>query len=267
MINNIPGNLRQFFSKLNLPEEEMIIYWLLVQHGNSTTLELARVTGISRTQVYRFLEKMKKEGLVEEIIDEYRLLAKAVDIDQLERLVKEKEYDTKELRSLFPDVRKLLSLGIGQNQPGTKVLFYKGRDGLRQMLWNTLKAKEVVRGYSYRMVEDSIGEKFALEWAHEWVNRKLSGKDIISDDYIQNRKESKRPNHLDIVGFTFRSRYLPPNILKIDHQMDVYNNIVSYYSWHEGDVFGVEIYNQKVADFEKQVFEIVWKQAKPITLD
>lgn len=44
--------------------------------------------------------------------------------------------------------------------------------------------------------------------------------------------------------------------------MDIYNDVIGIYSWHEGEVFGVEIYNEKVATMHKQLFEIVWKIAK-----
>ena len=30
----------------------------------------------------------------------------------------------------------------------------------------------------------------------------------------------------------------------------------------EGEIFGVEIYNQKIADLQRQMFEIVWKIAE-----
>ena len=59
----------------------------------------------------------------------------------------------------------------------------------------------------------------------------------------------------------WESRYIPPGLLKIDHQLDVYNDVVAIYNWYEGEVFGIQIVNEKVADFQKQLFDLVWKQA------
>lgn len=264
---NIPTNLSSFLTKLDLSREEIEIFWALTKYGSSTILEISRNTGINRTQVYRFLEKMKKEGLTEEIIEEHRTMAKATDINQLERLVKEKANETEQLKTLFPQVQQLLSSTVGQNQAETKVLFYRGQNGLQQMVWNTLKSKETIRGYTYRMLEDAVGENFAKTWAEEFVDRGLKGKDIFSDAYLRNRSETKRPNHLDIVNYNYKSRYISPETLNIDHQMDIYNDVVSFYNWFEGEVFGVEIYNQKVADFQKQIFEIIWDLGKEIELD
>lgn len=47
-----------------------------------------------------------------------------------------------------------------------------------------------------------------------------------------------------------------------DMHMDIYNDVVAYSNWHRGEVFGVEIYNQQVAMFQKQMFEIIWQQGK-----
>ena len=42
----------------------------------------------------------------------------------------------------------------------------------------------------------------------------------------------------------------------------VYNDVVAFYSWHKGEIFGVEIQNQDIAQLQKQVFELLWYQAK-----
>ena len=60
----------------------------------------------------------------------------------------------------------------------------------------------------------------------------------------------------------FQSRYLPSSILSIDHQTDIYDDVVAFYNWHEGEVFGVEIYNDKVASMQRQIFEILWGMGK-----
>ena len=56
--------------------------------------------------------------------------------------------------------------------------------------------------------------------------------------------------------------YLPQSILAIPHQTDIYNEVVSFYSWNEGEVWGTEIYNAKVANMQRQLFELAWEKAK-----
>ncbi|EKD96520.1 MAG: hypothetical protein ACD_24C00009G0001 [uncultured bacterium] len=44
--------------------------------------------------------------------------------------------------------------------------------------------------------------------------------------------------------------------------MDIYNDVLALYNWHKGEVFGVEIYNDKITAMQKQIFEVLWKMAK-----
>jgi len=258
------AQIHQFLSLLGLSEEEIKIYLALTQRGMLTTLELSRATDIGRTQVYRFLEKMKKRGVVEEVIDEHRLMAKAVEISQLERLVKENERRLKNIRELFPQVQESLMAKVGQNQPKTKVLFYRGKSGLQQMVWNTLRAERECVGYTYRRIEEMVGEPFMVDWRRAFVEKGLVFRDVFSDHYLESLKQAPRQGPCPINVFT--GRYICPKIFDVNMHMDIYNDVVAYSDWYEDEVFGVEIYNKRVAQFQKQMFETIWKKAKKILL-
>jgi hypothetical protein len=51
--------------------------------------------------------------------------------------------------------------------------------------------------------------------------------------------------------------------MRIESASDIYDDIVSYYNWHEGEVFGVEIYNKHVANAQRTFFEMLWAKSKP----
>ena len=61
----------------------------------------------------------------------------------------------------------------------------------------------------------------------------------------------------------YLSPVIPSQILNISHQMDTYDDVLAMYNWHQGEIFGVEIHNDKVAQVQRQIFEIVWKLAIP----
>lgn len=253
-------NVTDFLSGLGLTDEEAKIYLTLSQKGILTALELSRATNINRTRVYRLLEKLKKVGIIEEVIDEHRKLAKAADLDVIELMVRDREMKAKELRENFPTILNLLHGERVISQPGTKVLFYRGKEGIRRQIWNTLRAQREVVGYTYRSVKELIGEYYQA-WKDEFVRRKLFFRDIYSDDYLESIKNDPKESII-LPRKSNTSRYVPSSILDINHQIDIYNEVTSFYNWHEGEVFGVEIYNQKVADMQKQLFEIVWKMVK-----
>lgn len=248
--------IQSFLVTLGLTAEEIQIYSSLVEKGDQTILELARQTKIPRTNVYRTLESMKAKGVTEEIIDEYKTKAKAVTSDTLEFLVGKKEIEVKNLRDQLPTVISALDFTAGSNFPDTKVLFFRGKSGIQQMVWNTLRAKDEVIGYSYRILTDAVGEKFAIKWNEEFNSSGLKGRDLYSDEWLKSKvnPDSQEPGS----WINFESRYIPSEVLNINHQMDIYNDTIGIYNWHQGEVFGVEIHNQKIADFQKQIFEILW---------
>ncbi len=256
------NTLKIFLNKLGLTDHEARLYLVLNQIGPSTILNLSRQSGINRTKVYRIIESMQKVGIIEEIIDQHKKLIKAVSTDTLELLIKEKEAKVKYLRDTFPAISSLISGQKQTSQPGTKVLFYRGAQGVRQQVWNTLKSKGELLGYSYRPLSELIG-KYYEQWYEEWIKRNLKMRDIYSDSYLAGKKlVNQKADSLILKSENIISRYIPAKILNITHQMDIYDEIVSIYHWYEGEVFGVEIYNEYVASLQKQLFEVVWKIAR-----
>lgn len=249
--------LRKFLEQLGLDLEEQRVYAAVVEHGTATVLTLARTSQINRTTTYRVLERLKSAGIIEEIVDEHKKLYRTSGAHIIEQLIRAREAEVKLLHDLLPSVSQIINSVSETAQPGTKVLFYRGVAGIKQMVWNTLRAKKEVVGYSYLTIETIVGKDYTKEWIEEFKHRGLEFRDVFSDAYVQSKKKLDLSITFDEPHF--HSRYIPPEILDINHQTDVYNDIVAFYNWHEGEIFGVEIYNEKITAMHKQLFEIVWK--------
>ena len=55
--------------------------------------------------------------------------------------------------------------------------------------------------------------------------------------------------------------FLSPSLLFYYSTIRPYYSLL-FYNWYEGEVFGVEIQNEKIAAFQKQLFNIVWQMAE-----
>lgn len=251
----------EFLKGLGLTEEEVKIYLGLINKGPQTVLELSRVVKIPRTTLYRQIERLKKEGVIEEIIDQYKSKVEAVSGDRFEHLVREKEYQIAKLKGLLPEVLPLFQGSQSINQPGTKVLFYRGVEGIKQMIWNVLRCKEVYRGYTFQNWQDLVGEELVEQWSYEFEAKGIPAYDLCSDEYLQNRLKTR---HFGVWN-NWERRYIPSKKLTIDHQIDIYNDVVAFYHWEDGEVFGVEIHNQKIANLQKQIFDILFESAQPMS--
>ncbi|MBI3577292.1 hypothetical protein HY086_04605 [Candidatus Gottesmanbacteria bacterium] len=252
--------VEQFLKGLGLTDQQARGYVALLTQGPLTTLGLSRSLGEPRTSTYRLLESLKEAGVVEEVVEAERMKAQAVSVDRLERMLAAKEEEVKKLRSQLPDVLKIIHGGRNLKQPGTQVLFYRGVSGMKQMIWNVLRAKDF-RGYVYQNWNDVVGDRFVEQWSRDFEATGVKARDICSDEYLRNRLTSRFIGNWD----NWTRRYVPSSVLTIDHQIDIYNNVVAYYYWEEKEIFGVEIYNERVSRLQKQLHDVLWKMATPMT--
>lgn len=258
----VDQNVVDYLLKLGLSQESAAVYTALIGKKAQTAQEIAEATKVPKTTVYRRIEELKVFGLVEEQLDEYKKVFAPTSSDFFNLLIVKKEQEIKDLRAQLPHIRHLL---LGQFQsfdPETKVLFYRGQDGIQQMLWNMLKTKTDVSGFTYRDLTNFVGRSFSDSWVKEFQANRSTVRDIYSDEYIVSKFEAKNPE--GVPWGLGDSRYVAPETLDINHQMDIYNNVVCIYNWYKGDVFGIEIYNEKVARFHRQIFNILWGTGKEL---
>lgn len=254
----VDQNITDFLARLHITPEGAKIYLFLIRQPAQTAQVIARKTGIPKTTVYRRIEELKSSGLVEEQVEEYKKVFTVASASLLSLQITKKEREVAELRARLPLFTQLLHQSRDNFDPETKVVFYRGRDGIQQMFWNTLHAKTELVGYTYRDATPFIGTDFYDSWSNEFQTRHIKARDLYSDEYTKSRIESTRQE--DLGWKEWQSRYIPSEVLDIQHQMDVYNNVVGIYNWISNDVFGVEIYNEKVARLQRQIFGLIWQK-------
>lgn len=249
----------RFLKPLGFTDEAIRLYISLTQSGAIPLLEASRLSGIERTRLYRITEDLEKKGLIERVIGHKRKLIKACEPDKIYLMIKDLKNETEKLEHNFNDLTKTVN-SLFSGSPITKVLYFNGRDGLRQMLWNQLNTKTEILAYSYRVLQEAAGVKFFDNWSEEFGLRKLKIRDLRGNEFLQSILPYKK---VYVEGEMWR--YIPPEVLDINYELDIYDNVLAIFNWYEGEVFGVEIHNQKVANMQRQIFETFWKIAKPYT--
>jgi predicted DNA-binding transcriptional regulator len=259
--------------RLGLTADEVKIYLALCKASPLTAQEIAQATGIPKTTIYRRITDLRKQTLVEERLDEHTTRYQAVPPDTLPLLLSQKQSELQWVEKQMPFVVRSLS-GLVQEQaanpdPTTKIMYFSGRAGIRRMAWNILNAKQEVVGYSYRVFSEIVGARFALDFSERFEKNGMRGRDLYSDTYLKStttdfdEPNTRIPDVSDLgMWSNWESRYIPSSILDINYQMDIYGDVVAMYNWHDGDVFGVEIHQAKIAQFQRQVFEVLWGMGK-----
>lgn len=248
--------LREF----GLDDVEGQIYLNLLESGPKTPLDLSRETGVNRTKIYRYIDRLKAKKLVEESYLGRGLTLKATGPEALELLIFEKERQMKAQKELLPQLIKgLAAPGIAEH--AFEIKHYHGQEGLKQMLRNQLSAKKEILLYGYQTRNEIVGASFADKLREEQMHRKIVVYEI--EEEVDPGNFTGKFTYTKVSGWGkkyYVPRYVDPKILKIRQYTAIFNNTVSIMNWEHGQKVGVEIVNELYAGMQRQIFWGVWKK-------
>lgn len=261
MLNDI-SPMREYFAKLGLEPEIAEIYLALQAYGPQNLLQLARNAKIERTRLYRLLDTLVECQLIE-IEEEYkRKLYKAAPVGNLQVLLTKREQEVRDLQKELTSLQAHYEPNV-LHSPLTHVQSYRGIDGVKQMFWNQTRAK----GESLSILYANIQSKSNLVFFERWVERcntlGLTSRSIVGDHFLATQRDWYNQHDNEKLAH-WQGRYLPEAVLPITHSTVTYDDVIAYYNWKDGEIFGVEVYNAEVAAAQRHVFETFWEQGQPI---
>ena len=257
--------IRAYFAKLGLEPEIADLYLTLHAYGPQTITGLARNASVERTRVYRLLDKLTDTNLIETETQYKRVILRAAPIINLQILLSEREQEIRSLQDELQYIHEVLTDST-EKPHLTRVQFYRGVEGNKQMFWNETKAKGEALCILYETMQTRTNLAFFERWVRRCNELGLRFRGIISDHFLEDL-QSWYSKHGNERLQHWEGRYLAPEIFPITHSTVTYDNVIAYYNWRGGEVFGVEIYNQEIADSQRQVFEMLWRKAEPIPDD
>lgn len=253
--SEIIDKVKPFLIELGLNDDQVDTYLYLLHLGTSSVLGLAKAQGSGRTRLYPILESLVDLQLVKVDQKHYGTTYEALSPRALEFLVTKKETETKKLRDELSGITEQLSALSGSTLSKSKVVEYRGIDGLKQVNFNLTKANK---------------EFFVLEGAHldayetmpksfvERIRRMFYENQLITWDLTNDRNCQKIKTPVNPHGDLQSACYIDPKIFKIRTETYIYNNVVAYLGYEKDEPFAVEIYNEDLAEQQKQLFKILW---------
>jgi sugar-specific transcriptional regulator TrmB len=241
-----------------LSHDEATIYAYLSQKGYSSALTISRDIHIGRTKVYRILDKLIARELAVQKLDDLGLKFGAADPSTFEQLITEKERAVTSLRQALPDmIAKMRSLATS-SKGQSKILYYKGIDGYKQVTYNSTNAKGVLR--IIERVNDMsviLPKQFAEDMRQKFLDNKILCKQISPFPTL-----TAWTDVTEFVEKYSEARYIPPEKLKRDFEVLIYNDVYALYNTEGEDTFCIEIYNPELAAMQKQIFDFLWDSAQ-----
>jgi sugar-specific transcriptional regulator TrmB len=256
--------IRDYFARLELEPELADLYLALTAYGPQTISELSRNASVERTRIYRLLDRMTDLNLCEMEVQYKRSIIKPAPIGNLQILITRREQELYDLRESFTEFEQALDNHKALATPATRVQFYKGKSGLKQMFWNETRAETERMSILYETTQIYTGKLFFERWVRRCNERNLRSRSLVGDHFLKSL-EDWYDTHQNERLANWQGRYLPDSVFQITHSMNVYDDVIAYYSWKAGEIFGIEIYNQELADTQRQFFEMLWAQGTNIS--
>ncbi|MBI3980676.1 hypothetical protein HY345_01640 [Candidatus Microgenomates bacterium] len=253
MAKNI--GITTYLKELGFDEDAGKVYAVLTENGPLTPLRISRLAQIERTKLYRLIDEWKNRGLIEEQLAYKTRLLKACDLERIKLFLDEQKLKIITLENTFAQFSQTIT-SFKKNIPATKVLYYQGREGLRQMSWNILQSKTKLLSYTYRSFQEALGQQFFNNWAKEFITKKISFWELRHPDFIKSIDDK----HLKYksLGSGYKWKIAPLSV-KITHSMDIYDDVVAVSYWKNQEMLGLEIHNRQIADMQRSIFTTLWK--------
>ena len=258
---------KKLFEELGFSAKESVFLAALLRLKRSTISALGKKTGMPRTTLYTFIEKLSKRGLVHKVRvgnhDEWEILAP----DALYRKVKRSVHDLKES---LPELEKAYGAeNTTKNRP--IVAYYETHEGMKKAYETILKLPKGERVYSIegvRSVEAKLKhlrKDYVLEWQEAFKKKGVIIEALTGEGALSELKKMDEAHLRAQFGKAVIAGLLPDEYMEFGADMFCFQNTVIIAIPARDTV--VVMQNQEIAALFKGLFRIAQDASRKIDLN
>lgn len=251
---------------LGLTSNQAEVYVLLLERGSLRISDIVRILKLPRSSVYESLKGLFDIGLAEEIIENSFKFIRPYPISAFQHNIEEKMVELNEQTLKVENLTKSLTkLPTKLSTEATRVIYYKTRAGARQLLWNTLKAKNVIYVYSEWGRGRYVGIKFYQNFVSESYDRNFqeqvltNSNDRVLDSIKQHTNTSVSRTRVENI------KMITEKEISFKGETFIYNDIYAQIFLKGEEINGFEIQSQQFVDTQRSIFEKLWEKARPLS--
>lgn len=246
-----------------LSETEAKIYLSILNRPHQTVWQLSQALHLPRTTIYDQLQKMNAKGLITKSVKYKSQDFSAAPIEVLQHVIEDHQTKVQTLSQDFIFIKNHLPPTQSLAQQ-TDVKYFHGRQGLQQMIWNSLEAKKEIVGYSVYGRADVVGVKFMRDWLSQFQSLSLRDR-VIINPFPRTLKIIADRVKAGIHQQTLKDiRVLSQKTIYVSGDTMIYNSVFAVCWWQEGEIVGIEIHNPELVKTQTTIFNTLWSQAKSI---
>ncbi len=241
------ANLEDILKNIGLDTHEAKVYLAALSLGNTTVLQLSRVTDIKRTTLYGTIEALKKKGLMKIETHGFKKFFVAENPERLSVVLEEK---VKEFKKNLPALDVLYSPKNAENV----IAYHEGLQSVKSVYEDLLKSARPKDTYFVIGNDDQwfkLDPKFFEHFTNRRAKKKLDLKIILQDTKIAREHKKFERN------FGEKIKLLPRN-KSIDLNMVVTPDTLVLHQLNS-PIHALTIKTKSIINFHKNLFEILWQ--------
>lgn len=255
----------ELFRNMSLPSLQSIgmtiteanLYDALIRLGEASIADILSETKLKRSTAYKALYSLEKKGLLtskdknKKIHFQPTSPAKLLDLADSYYSILEKTRS--DIQAILPSLTSAYTLSIQK----PVIRMYEGIEGIKKANLEVLSEKQEILAYVYADEEiDKAMDKF---WSRYYAIRKRDK--IYVRSITPNNKAGIEYKKRDAEELR-QTRLVPLEKFPINIEKNIVGNKVVFFSRREGTLMATIVENKMIADTERAIFELAWKEAE-----
>lgn len=245
--------------KFGLDDKEINLYLRLLKFGSMRASSLAYLIKQPRSTVQHILERLEKQNLVSKSHEKNALIYSAINPQELMNLLEMRRRNTDyQFKKTSQDLEKVMPQLLGMMQTNRhvpNVQFYRGREGIRKVLFDTLNSKTELKDFAnvdamFQHVKDINDEYIGKREKTSVKKRSL----LLDTPFARKIYESGTYSPKSHLGYKWIDSELYPFTI----EMNIYDGKISYLTYVENDLIGVIIENDYVYQMHNSIWNLIW---------
>jgi len=243
----------KLLQELGLTDKESALYLALIELGQADVSAIAAKAAIKRPTAYVLLDALRDKGFVS-LQDGATRQYRAEDPRKLLALERNK---VSQFEKVLPGILGLSS--ESRNKPGTR--FFSGIDGIKSVYEESLLLPSGTEILSIGIAE---AVEYSIDDFQNWYIRRRASSNLPMRSIIPATAEGLEVSRRDKEELR-ETRTVNPADFTEPVEINIYLDRVATVSFVEGELIGVIIESKVLANVNRQMFELLWKQAKKLT--
>lgn len=245
-----------FLETIGLTAKEAGLYELLLRLGEVPAQTIIKESKLKRATAYKVLYSLEKKGLVSQKDIEKKIHFRPESPTKLLELSEQthETYDRarEDLRKMLPELTSSYILSVER----PVVTTYEGEEGIKKANLAVLAEKKEI--LAYLVINPEIDKRFEKFWKHYYALRKRDK--IFVRSITPNTKAGIEYKKRDKTELR-ETKLVPKDVFPFAIEKNIVGNKVVFFSTQQGKLIATIVENKAIADTERTIFELAWKQA------